>query len=83
MKLGTWKARVPSIVAAGLLALAGIASDGRDALAQTPIECPLPAGVERPADPPVTAQQVEDGSATLEAFTLAAIRHFKEGGPRY
>ena len=80
MKLGTWKARVPSIVAAGLLALAGIASDGRDALAQTPIECPLPAGVERPADPPVTAQQVEDGSATLEEFTLAAIRHFKAGG---
>ena len=60
--------------------LAGIGSDGRVALAQTQDECPLPAGVERPADPPVTAQQVEDGSATLEEFTLAAIRHFKEGG---
>ena len=80
MQLGLLKARIPSIVAAGMLVLAGIGADGRDALAQTQDECPLPAGVERPADPPVTAQQVEDGSATLEEFTLAAIRHFKEGG---
>ena len=80
MKLGSLKIRVSSLVVAGLLVLAGIASDGRAALAQAQDECPLPAGVERPADPPVTAQQVEDGSATLEEFTLAAIRQAKEGG---
>ena len=80
MKLGSSKIRVSSLAVAGLLVLAGTASDGRDALAQTQDECPLPAGVERPADPPVTAQQVEDGSATLEEFTLAAIRQAKEGG---
>ena len=80
MKLGSSKIRTSSLVVAGLLVLAGAASDGRDALAQTPLECPVPPGVTPPADPPVTAQQVEDGSATLEEFTLAAIRHFKEGG---
>jgi len=35
-------------------------------------ECPLPAGVAPPADPPVTAQQVEDGNASLTDFALAA-----------
>ena len=80
MKLRTWEVRRRSIVVTGLLLLAGICSDVRPALAQTQDECPLPAGVERPADPPVTAQQVEDGSATLEEFTLAAIRQAKEGG---
>ena len=34
--------------------------------------CPLPAGVAPPADPPVTAQQVEDGNASLTDFALAA-----------
>ena len=35
--------------------------------------CPLPAGVAPPADPPVTAQQVEDGNASLTDFALAAF----------
>ncbi|MYH62885.1 MAG: hypothetical protein F4148_14405 [Caldilineaceae bacterium SB0675_bin_29] len=35
-------------------------------------ECPLPAGVAPPADPQVTAQQVEDGNASLTDFALAA-----------
>ena len=35
-------------------------------------ECPLPAGAAPPADPQVTAQQVEDGNASLTDFALAA-----------
>ena len=61
-----------AVIFSGLLVLAGICSDGRDALAQAPLDCPLPAGVTPPADPPVTAQQVEDGSADLTDFALAA-----------
>ena len=61
-----------ALILSGLLVLAAICSDGRDALAQTPLECPLPAGVTPPADPRVTAQQVEDGTAGLMDFTLAA-----------
>ncbi len=40
------------------------------ALAQEPLDCPLPDGVTPLADPPVTAQQVEDGSASLTDFAL-------------
>ncbi len=61
-----------ALILSGLLVLTGICSDGRNALAQTPLECLLPAGVTPPADPPVTAQQVEDGSADLTDFALAA-----------
>ena len=49
----------------GLLVLAGVFSN-------TLADCPLPPGVTPPADPRVTAQQVEDGSASLEEFALAA-----------
>ena len=35
-------------------------------------QCPLPAGLAPPAAPPVTAQQVEDGNASLTDFALAA-----------
>ena len=44
-------------------------------------ECELPAGATPPPDPPVTAQQVEDGSATLKDFALAARDQFKLGSP--
>ena len=47
----------------GLLVLAGVFSN---ALAN----CPLPEGMTPLAEPSVTAQQVEDGSATLQEFTL-------------
>ena len=53
------------------LVLAGALSDASHALAQTQLDCPLPPGVTPPADPRVTAQQVEDGSATLMDFALA------------
>ena len=74
MRTGTWNARTLSSLAVGLLVLAGICLlDGRPALAQ--LDCPSP----RP-DPPVTAQQVEDGSASLMDFALAATAQFKLGG---
>ena len=41
-------------------------------------DCPLPPGVTPPADPSVTAQQVEDGSATLMDFALAVRERSRE-----
>ena len=69
MKSATWKTRTCLSLAIGLLVLAGICSSAGPALAQ--LDCPLPAGVTPPAAPPVTAQQVEDGSASLTDFALA------------
>ena len=59
----------------GLLVLAGVFSKAPPALAQEP--CPLPPGVTPPADPPVTAQQVEDSSASLKDFALTARDQYK------
>ena len=56
----------------GLLVLAGVFSNAPPALA----DCPPPPGVISPVAPRVTAQQVEDGSATLKDFTLAAREQF-------
>ena len=47
----------------GLVVLVGVVSDLNHALAQD--ACPLPPGAAPPASPRVTAQQVEDGSASL------------------
>ena len=58
----------------GLLVLAGVFSNAPPALAN----CPLPPGVTPPADPRVTAQQVEDGSATLMDFALAVRERSRE-----
>ena len=58
----------------GLLVLAGVFSNAPPALAA----CPLPPGVTPPADPSVTAQQVEDGSATLMDFALAVRERSRE-----
>jgi hypothetical protein len=58
----------------GLLVLAGVFSNAPPALA----DCPLPPGVTPPADPRVTAQQVEDGSATVEEFALAVRERSRE-----
>ncbi|MYF24697.1 MAG: autotransporter outer membrane beta-barrel domain-containing protein [Nitrospira sp. SB0678_bin_10] len=62
----------------GLLVLAGVFSDARPALAQE--ACPHPPGVTLPPDPPVTAQQVENGSATQGQFALAVRAQFKSQG---
>ena len=61
----------------GLLVLAGVFSNAPPALA----ECELPLGATPPPDPTMTAQQVEDGSATLKDFALAARDQFKLGSP--
>ena len=62
----------------GLLVLAGILSNTHLALAQSSEACPLPAGATPPADPRVTAQQVEIGSATLMDFALAVRERSRE-----
>ncbi|MDE2800954.1 MAG: T9SS type A sorting domain-containing protein [Gemmatimonadota bacterium] len=58
----------------GLLVLAGVFSNAPPAIA----DCPPPPGVTPPADPAVTAQQVEDGSATLMDFALAVRERSRE-----
>ena len=78
MNTGGLRIRASVSVAFCLLMLAGVFTGGRPALAQE--ACPLPAGETPPADPSVTAQQVEDGSATLAAFAQAALAQFKRRG---
>ena len=75
MKGGT-SPTLTSMFLVGLLVLVGVFADARPALAQTQEACPLPDGMTPPADPPVTAQQVEDGSASLMDFALAARNQF-------
>ncbi|MDD9948079.1 MAG: hypothetical protein OXU48_00940, partial [candidate division Zixibacteria bacterium] len=59
-----------SVVPADFIIGSGLYGRAPDPVASGP--CPLPAGVAFPLDPAVTAQQVEDGSASLRDFTLAA-----------
>ena len=61
----------------GLLVLAGVLSKAPPALSQTQEGCPLPPGVSPLPDPPVTAQQVEDGSTSLKDFALTARDQYK------
>ena len=56
----------------GLLVLADLFAGPGPAVAQGPGDCGLPPGVTPPPDPRVTAQQVVEGSASLEEFALAA-----------
>ncbi len=66
---------------AGLLVLAGVFFAVPRAMAQG--DCVLPPGVTPPADPSVTAQQVEDGSARLDEFAQVArdqFKHISEAG---
>ena len=68
MQTGPWLTPT-TLLLSGLLVLASVFSDVRPAFAQ--LDCPLPVGVTPPAPPRVTAQQVEDGSASLMDFALA------------
>ena len=85
MKTGTRRTSATLSFVVGLLVLAGACFEGRPVSAQTPVliqeqeACPLPDGVMPPADPPVTAQQVKDGSATLAEFAQVALSHFSGG----
>ena len=72
MRIGQLLAATRGILCVGALALAGALCDPRFALAQAEGACSLPAGMAPLAPPRVTAQQVEDGSASLMEFALAA-----------
>ena len=78
MDTGAWRVRTSISVVFCSLVLGFVLTDVRPAMAQE--TCPLPAGATPPADPPVTAQDVEDGSASLEDFALAARAQFKSVG---
>ena len=67
-----------SMTSVVVLVLAGVFSHAHPALAQDPGECGYPADTPLPAGPTVTAQQVEDGSASLREFMLAARGRFDE-----
>ena len=69
MKPGTLPTLASMIPVAGFLLLAP--------LAQAQAQCVLPEGATPPEEPQVTAQQVEDGSATLMDFALGARDQFK------
>ncbi|MCY3872260.1 MAG: T9SS type A sorting domain-containing protein [Gemmatimonadetes bacterium] len=57
-----------TIPVVGLLVLAGVFSNAPPALA----ECELPLGATPPVEPHTTAQQVENGSATLITYHLSS-----------
>ncbi len=65
----------------GLLMLAGVFFDPGPAAAQGLGDCVLPEGANPPTEPHTTAQDVENGSATLKDFALAARDQFKVGSP--
>lgn len=66
----------------GLLVLAGAFFIGRPAPAQAQETCPLAPGLSPPPDPSVTAQQVEDGSASLRDFAVSARDYFRNQSPQ-
>ncbi|MDE2888876.1 MAG: T9SS type A sorting domain-containing protein [Gemmatimonadota bacterium] len=76
MKVRTLFNSASMIPAVGLLVLASMLSNARHAAAQDP--CPLPPGATAPPEPAVTAQQVEDGSASLADFGRATRDAFKK-----
>ena len=82
MTTATWKIRISLFCVVGLLALAGVFSDARLALAQSQEACPLPRGGTPVAPPQVTAQQVENGTGSLMDFALGSRDRFLEQAGR-
>ncbi len=80
MRTGTLPTPTSMVLVVGLFVLAGVFSDARPALAQE--ACPLPTGVTPPADPSVTAQQVENGTGSLRDFALDARERSREHAQR-
>ena len=70
MRIQTLLASKSIVRVVGLLVLIGVFSNARHASAQE--ACPLPPGLAPPEDLSVTAQQVEQGSASLKDLALAA-----------
>ncbi|MDE3260124.1 MAG: T9SS type A sorting domain-containing protein [Gemmatimonadota bacterium] len=77
MKTRTLFTSAYMIPVVGLLALAGAFSDAGSALAQDQGDCVLPPGATPPVEPHTTARDVENGSATLKEFALAAREIFR------
>ena len=67
MKTRTLPTSTSMIPVVGLLVLAGAFFVAHPSLAQTELDCPLPPDW---TPPPVTAEQVENGSASLKDFAL-------------
>ena len=78
----TWETRAFRILAISLVVLAGVCSRTDLSMAQAGDACPPPAGLPPLADPPVTAQQVEDGTGSLRDFALAARERSREHAQR-
>ena len=76
MKIGTTPTHTSKILVFGLFILTGIFSGVHTASAQTNEPCPRSPLMPAP-DPRVTAQQVENGTASLMDFALIARDHFK------
>ncbi len=73
-------AATSTLLVFGLFVLFGVTTHPEAALAQAQDDCPLTPGVTPPPDPPVTALDVESGSATLREFVLAVRAQFKSRG---
>ena len=74
MKTRTLPTPTSLILVVGLLTLAGAFFVAHPALAQTELDCPLPPDW---TPPPVTAEQVENGSISLRDFALVARDRFR------
>ena len=74
MKTQTLPISTSMILGVGLLVLAGAFFVAHPALAQTDLDCPLPPDWTPPS---VTAEQVENGSASLRDFALVARDSFR------
>ena len=75
MKTGIRKALISLSLSLGMLLFVAACTVVLPESEQTQPECPLPAGAAPPAAARVTAQQVEDGNASLTDFALAARDH--------
>ncbi|MCY3711920.1 MAG: hypothetical protein OXH02_01385 [Gemmatimonadetes bacterium] len=79
MKPLIWPATKSTVRVVGLLVLAVVISTVRPVRVQAQLACELPPGATPPAEPRVTAQQVEGGSASLREFALAVKDQFIQG----
>ena len=77
MKTRNFFSSISKVLSAGLFVLAGVILGTGTALGQMQDACPLPPGATPSPEPSVTAQQVEDGSASLQDFALGARDQFK------
>ena len=72
------QSRISRFLTIGVLALAGVFSNAHLATAQSQQACPLAAGLTPVAPPQVTAEQVENGTASLMDFALSSRDRFRE-----